>query len=77
MATSIEHQICILRFSQVGWAIRETSDLAAGSLPYEGRRFIHQELSKRFTCACKVEEVKRVYVCGHLLPSYPSANDRN
>ena len=77
VATSVEHEICVFRFSQVDWTIRKAVDLAASGLPYERRGFVHQELSKRFACACKVEEVYRVDVCGNLSPSCPSANSRS
>ena len=77
IATSVEHEICVFRFGQVDWTVRKAVGLAAGSLPYERRGFIHQELSKRFACACKVEEVYGVDVCGKLSPSRPSANGRN
>jgi hypothetical protein len=77
VATGIEQEICVLRFGQVDWAVRKAVSLAASGFPYERRRFVHEELSKRFTCACKVEEVYRVDVCSDLSPSRPSANGRN
>lgn len=66
IATSIEHEICVFRFGQVDWAVREARDLAASFLPYELRGFVHQKLSKRFARACQVEEVDRVDACGDL-----------
>jgi len=74
MATSVEHEVCVFRFGQVGWAVREAIDLAASGFPYECRGFVHQELAKRFACARKVEEVYRVDVCGDLPPSHPLEN---
>jgi hypothetical protein len=68
VATGIEQEMCVFRFGQVSWTVRKAIDLAAGGLPYERRGFVHEELSKRFTCACKVE-VHRMYVCSNLPPS--------
>ena len=76
VATSVEYEICVFRFSQVDWTVRKAVDLAPSRLPYERRGFVHQELSKRFACACKVEEVCRVDVCSNLSPSRLSAKEK-
>jgi hypothetical protein len=74
VATGVEQEICVFWFGQVDWTVRKAIDLAASGLPYERRGFVHEELSKRFACACKVEEVYGVDVCSDLSPSRPSAN---
>ena len=66
MTASVEHEICVFRFGEVDWTVGKAVDLAASGLPYERRGFVHQEPSKRFACACKVEEVYRVDVCNDL-----------
>ena len=69
MATSIEHESCVLVFGQIGWAVREAIDLTACDPPHKRRRSVCQQLPERFACACKVQEVYRVDVCGNLSPS--------
>ena len=76
MATSIKYEICIFWFGQIGRAGRQVLDLPTSGLPYERRNLVHQELSERFTRACKIQEVDRVDVCGNLIPSRQSANGR-
>ena len=66
MAAVVEHEICVFRLSQVGWAFRQALDLAEGSLPEKCRRFVHQEASERLACTCKVQEVHRINVCKNL-----------
>lgn len=71
------YKVCIFRFGQVSWAVRESINLASSGLPYERREFVHQELSEKFTRARKVEEVHRKDISSDLTSPHPSANSRD
>ena len=66
MATGTEHEICVFGFSQVGWAVGQTLDMAASGPPNKCRSLVHQEFSKRFARPRKVQEVQRANVCSNL-----------
>jgi hypothetical protein len=63
VATVAEHEICVFRFSQVGWAVRQIFDLAENILPEKHWRLVHQETPERLARTCKVQEVHRIDVC--------------